>query len=222
MMTTSLLPRLRDEITRRMLARGWSRAQLSREAGLEDSYTKQVLSGKNQNPTLNTLERIAEAFGCGVLDLFGHENVVSLIEHAGEELAMIPTYDLKLSAGPGAFAVDNETPMHFQPFRYSWLRSITKSPIDNLILARVGGDSMWDTLHDGDQVLIDRSRHLPTRDGLYAIRWSDDLLIKRVTVDPRNGLLAISSDNSRYQTYREVNPNEIETIGRIMWIGRQV
>lgn len=135
---------------------------------------------------------------------------------------MLPAYDLRLSAGPGAWVGDESEPMHYEPYRFQWLRSLTAAAPEMLVLARVEGDSMENTLHNGDQVLIDRSRRRASRDGIYGFRRDDELQVKRIAVDPRSGLLTILSDNPQYPRWEGVNPDDIDIIGRVIWLGRQV
>lgn len=144
-----------------------------------------------------------------------------LIPIEGQEYALLPVYDLRLSAGPGSYA-DNGEPLYWEPHRFQWLRSITGTSPEMLIIARVEGDSMENTLHNGDQVLLDRSRNQATRDGIYGLRREDELQVKRIAVDPRNGLLTIISDNPSYPRWPRVRPDTIEIIGRVIWLGRQV
>lgn len=145
-----------------------------------------------------------------------------LVSIGGNDYALIPVYDLRLSAGPGAWAGDYSEPLHLEPYRHQWLRSITMAPPESLMIARVEGDSMETTLFNGDQVLIDRSRRSLTRDGLYGYRVGDALNVKRISVDPRTRLVTIISDNPRYHPYPDTNPDDLDVIGRVIWLGRQV
>jgi len=141
----------------------------------------------------------------------------------GQEFALLPVFDLRLSAGPGAwFDEEDSEPLYWEPYRHQWLRSISSAAPSELIIARVEGDSMESTLHNGDQVLIDRTRRRVNRDGIYGIRRDDDLQVKRIAVDPRNGLLTIISDNPQYPRWEGVNPDSVAVIGRVIWLGRQV
>ena len=146
-----------------------------------------------------------------------------LIKIGGNDFALLPVYDLRLSAGPGAWQGDIENePLFYEPYRFQWLRSISAAPPEMLIVARVEGDSMEATLHNGDQVLIDRTRKRASRDGIYGLRRDDDLQVKRIAVDPRSGMLTIISDNPQYPRWDGVNPETIDIIGRVIWLGRQV
>lgn len=239
---------LRRELLSRLQAKGWSYRHLSEQAGMNESAVKQILSGKSADPRIGTIEKLAAALEVTVMELIGEaqpSNTVKansfrqlqphqithpipgatssfLVEFGSDELAFVPVYDLRLSAGPGAWCENDGEPLFFQPCSYQWLRAITTSALDHLLWARADGDSMEPTIHDADMVLIDRSRRRPSRDGIYGLRWDDSLLLKRVAVDPRNGLLTLSSDNTRYPTYAEVRPDSVDLIGRSVWLGRKI
>ena len=73
-----------------------------------------------------------------------------------DEFMTVPIYDIRASAGPGALADDGE-PIGFQPYRMQELDRLTRTDRDLLAVIRVAGDSMEPTLHNADQVLIDRT-----------------------------------------------------------------
>lgn len=139
-----------------------------------------------------------------------------------DEIGYVPAYDLRLSAGAGAVVDEQERPTRYESFRVDWLQSLTATTTDWLALVWVSGDSMEPLLHDGDQVLIDRGRTKPTRDGIYALRLDDDLVIKRVSMHPVTKLLTIASDNPSYPTYDGIKPEDVHIIGRAIWIGRRI
>ena len=146
-----------------------------------------------------------------------------LLKIAGSYYSKLPVFDLRLSAGAGTWTHDGPNePLSWELFRNQWLRSMTNASPESLIIARVDGDSMEPTLRSGDQVLIDRSRTMAGRDGIYAIRRSDELQVKRVSVDPRTGELTIISDNPAYPAYPGIDPDSVCFIGRVIWLGRSL
>ena len=129
----------------------------------------------------------------------------------------VPRLDIGASAGPGAFSA-NEQP--FDSFRFSkrWLR---EHGLENAELSSVSveGDSMEPMLRDGDEILVDTS-HRPFRDGVYVVRLGDSLMVKRVA-SVGQGRLALLSQNMAYPTV-EVDGDEIELIGRVVWKGGRI
>lgn len=203
-------------------------ATVSRAIGRNHAYLQQFIKrGIPRRLPEDAREALSRHFGVDP-DEFrpegpGHRRNKSpdLVSVAGHEYALLPVYDLRLSAGPGSYH-DQGEPLFYEPYRFQWLRSISAASPEHLIVARVDGDSMENTLHNGDQVLIDRSRRRATRDGIYGLRRDDELQVKRIAVDPRNGLLTIISDNPTYPRWPDVNPDSVDIIGRVIWLGRQV
>lgn len=79
---------------------------------------------------------------------------------------------------------------------------------DTLLGARISGDSMADTLKDGDRVLIDRTQTKP--DGVFLFRMNEELRIKRLQ-RAAGGALRILSDNPRYAS-ELVAPDALDCI----------
>src|SRR3546814_14240772 len=80
-----------------------------------------------------------------------------LVEFGSRDYAVVPVFDLRLSAGPGAYAEDRPEPLHYQVYEHRWLRRVTGAAVRDLMVGLVSGDSMEATLPPGDQVLLDRS-----------------------------------------------------------------
>lgn len=90
----------------------------------------------------------------------------------------------------------------------------------DIAIIPVQGDSMGDTLSEGDFVFIDTRHRLPSPDGLYAI--TDDfggIIVKRLEVvsQPRaeDVLIRIISDNPKHQP-KERFLTEMSIIGRVV------
>ena len=140
----------------------------------------------------------------------------------GEAYCFVPVYDARASAGPGVLNADNPMPMFRNVYRKDWIKSVTAAEPANLAVLRVTGDSMWDTLHDGDHILVDRTTRRWIRDGLYVLRHSneDELLVKRLVRHPSSGLLIVRSDNRNYGSQLTLPDDEIAIEGRVIWLGR--
>lgn len=140
-----------------------------------------------------------------------------------DEFAMVPVYDARVSAGPGALNDPNPEPLHYDAFRLDWLHRRTNS-VNRLAVLKVAGDSMWDTLYDGDRVLVDMAVTGCTRDGLYVIRYrdQDETMVKRLSREPNTRLLTVKSDNPRYPTWTGVADDALAIGGRVIWLGRNI
>ena len=86
-------------------------------------------------------------------------------------------------------------------------KSFFRTPINtNKIKGiQVDGDSMEPTLRDGDYVLIDENINFGTN-GIYAIQYGGQILIKRLQFK-MDGTILIISDNDKYDK-EMFNPNE--------------
>ncbi len=168
---------------------------------------------EDQRLTLPLLRRLAKVLDVSVAEITGETRA------AGDHVA-VPVFDLRAAAGAGAFA--NDAPVTQQlMFREPWLRRIA-SDLKQLFVIEISGDSMWETLHDGDHVLIDRGQTNPRREGLYVIRIDDMLQVKRISMHPVSKLLTVKSDNPAYPTYDNITPEDIAIMGRVVWIGRSL
>ena len=168
---------------------------------------------EDQRLTLPLLRRLAKVFDVGIAEIAGDS-------WQSPEHYSVPVFDLRAAAGAGAFADDTEPTGHLL-FREQWLRRITTN-IRALFVIEISGDSMWETLHDGDHALIDPSQNNPRREGLYVIRIDDMLQVKRIAMHPVKKLLTIKSDNPAYPTYDGIEPGDIAVVGRVVWIGRNL
>lgn len=142
---------------------------------------------------------------------------------AGEAYAAIRRFDLQASAGPGREIPASPDVLHHHLFRIDWLRTVTRSPLGKLFVLEVQGDSMEPTLRTGDTVLVDQAQNHPRRlDGMYVLNFDGAMQVKRVSAHPVSNLLRISSDNPRHDPWPDISPDDIDIVGRVIWIGRQV
>jgi hypothetical protein len=146
-----------------------------------------------------------------------------IVRMGGDSWALLPVYDAAASAGHGQ-DIDREAVIHRIAFREEWVRSVSKAPLDQLAVITVDGDSMEPTLRTGDTVLVDfRQNHPGDKDGIYVIRTGQGLQVKRVQVElGRPPRISVLSDNPAYQPQRNLSPEDVHVIGRVIWLGRQV
>jgi len=201
-----------NQLARLRLARGWSQQELA-----DRLNTTAVSVGRyereDQRLTLPLLRRLAKILETSVSELAGEAG-------SGAEHLPVPVYDLRAAAGAGALAADTLASGHLM-FREQWLRRIA-TDLKALFVLEISGDSMWETLHDGDHVLVDRAQTNPRREGLYVIRIDDMLQVKRISMHPVSKLLTVKSDNPAYRSYDGIAPDDIAIMGRVVWIGRSL
>ncbi|MBI1212055.1 MAG: helix-turn-helix domain-containing protein [Alphaproteobacteria bacterium] len=131
----------------------------------------------------------------------------------------IPVFDIRTNSKGGALAHDAE-PIAYAIFALDWLRDLTRTHVSKLAVMQVAGDSMEPTLCNGDRVLVDMAQKSLRREGVYVIGVEDTLIVRRVTMHPRSKRVALRSDNPRYETYNDLDPDRLNVAGRVIWIGR--
>lgn len=151
-------------------------------------------------------------------------NIIAL--HAEDDLPdgyiRIPEYKVHFSAGSGNIAISYELEESSEPatYRLSWLQQERLNP-DKLKRFKVKNGSMEPFLFDGDSVLVNLAENSLEQvlDGkVYAIRYGNELRIKRLYYRRISGDLVLHSDNPIYKdeelSASQVNEH-ISVIGRV-------
>lgn len=209
----------RDELARLIEERREDYAALSRMLGRNAAYIQQFIKrGVPRKLAEEDRHKLARYFGVDESLLGGPAKEPEPAEH----LIAIPRFDIRASAGAGAFA-EGERPVAHLGFDERFLKQLSASSPSDLSIIRVRGDSMFPTLADGDDIMVDRSvagTHLS--DGIYVLRRDDTLMVKRIAVHPGTRRLTISSDNNSYPAWSDVDSQEVDVIGRVVWAGRKI
>lgn len=143
---------------------------------------------------------------------------VTTLQPKGDESSfdLIPMVETELSAGGGAFVQSEDVKGHYA-FRKEWIRKVASGPKD-MVLMRVFGNSMYPTIQDGDTVMIDTNRKKIVEGGLFALRFDQTVMIKRLSFRT-GGKIQIISDNREYQPY-EADMQDIHIIGQVIFFSR--
>lgn len=136
-------------------------------------------------------------------------------------LVMVPVYDVRAAAGPGALnEVENQ--IGTWPFERSFLAAEMQVRSNELAVIEVVGDSMEPKLQSGDRVIVDlRDLNIATP-GIFLIHDGTGLVVKRVervfNTDPIK--LRLISDNQFHTAY-DVLASEVRILGRVrLKVGR--
>jgi phage repressor protein C with HTH and peptisase S24 domain len=138
-----------------------------------------------------------------------------------QEFALIPRLDVQASAGNGLVPY-GEDPLEYLAFQSHWLRAKGVNPSAARILS-ARGDSMEETIRDGDVLLVDTSINRVKDNAIYVVIYGDMVLVKRIH-GRMNGSLQLISDNPKYPA-EEVTSGEVDLLniaGRVMWFGRSI
>ena len=81
---------------------------------------------------------------------------------------------------------------------------------------------MEPTLSKGDWILIDRTQRRIDREGVYAIQVGDAAWVKRISLNLRDKVVQVISDNKVYPM-QELAEEDLSIIGRAIWVvGRRI
>ena len=198
----------------------------------------------NVEPPIGVITKLAERAGCSLnwlatgqepqsgderhslpdFVVMGSDGGVALVEAKSREergFTLIPRLEVQASAGSGLIA-SREEPLDFLAFQSEWLRSRGINPAAARVLT-ARGDSMEETIRDGDVLLVDTSIDRVKDNAIYIVIYGDMVLVKRVH-GRLNGTLQLISDNPRYPA-EEVAAGEADQLniaGRVMWFGRSI
>lgn len=198
--------------------RGDDFASLSRLLGRNAAYVQQFVRR-------GTPVRLPERERGILADHWGiDEALLGAPERAAVPRATVRVdrYEALASAGSGAIAGDDRA-LGSVEFSERWARRVAGGDPGALSTITVKGDSMAPTLGEGDEILVNRGDAAARlRDGIYVLRIEDALVVKRVVVHPGTRRLTIVSDNAFYPPLDDVDPADVEVIGRVVSLIRQV
>ncbi len=211
---------LKARVKYRMDELGMNPAQVSKAAGFAPTFIRDLLDGRKKSVRTDTLEKLAEVLQVTTAWLHGDGPIAiaagAISEGVTEGFQAVPIYDIRASAGAGAL-VEDGAPSGYQPYR---IAEIDRWNIEQLAVIQVGGDSMWETLHDGDKVLVNRGEQRIVKPGIYILAYEGELLVKRCQRNLNDGSVMVSSDNPAYASFKVDDPEVLNVIGRVVWIGR--
>jgi phage repressor protein C with HTH and peptisase S24 domain len=182
--------------------------------------------------TLPLMQRLAKALRCSIAEIAGEAAlqpmplpalIDGVVELMGEMYTAIDVYDAGAAAGYGAFNEDGE-PLHQHLYRTQWLRTVTNAPPKDLAVIRVIGHSMEPTLHHGDHVLVDLTAKRISSPAIYVFRPPEggEVQVKRIQRNLRTRLLTVASDNPSFPTQEGIEDDDLDLIGRVIWLGRNL
>ncbi len=208
----------RAELARLITERREDYAGLSRMLGRNAAYIQQFIKrGVPRKLSEEDRRKLARYFDVDESLLGGPARE----PEPNKDLIAIPRFDIRASAGHGAFA-EGERPVAHLGFDERFLKQLCSARPADLSIIRVRGDSMFPTLADGDDIMVDRSvAGARLHDGIYVLRRDDTLTVKRIAVHPGSRKITISSDNAAYPKW-ECGPEDVDVIGRVAWAGRKI
>ena len=120
--------------------------------------------------------------------------------------------------------MEAEEQTHLISFKPEWLNKEIGVNANDVFLMLVDGDSMYPTLKSGAMIMVNKHFN-GLCDGIYVMRYEQNLLVKRLQMLP-NGIIKVKSDNNIYEPW-EINKEnldgtDMEIIGRVVWSGQRM
>jgi len=204
--------------------RDMTQAELGKAVGVTQSVISEIEAGKLKSwPT----HRLAIQRALGKPRTYFEPVESDEVEMADvrddmPSMIAVPEYDVRLSAGAGAFN-DEERIIDQWQFSRRYIENELRVSPSSLGVVIVDGDSMYPTLWPGDRVMVDMTETNPAKGGVYALFDSDATVVKRVERVPASDPpeVVLISDNKNHNQYRV--PAELVTvIGRVVWFARRM
>ena len=133
-------------------------------------------------------------------------------------LAQVPVLNAELSAGTGCY-LEQEDVIGYMPIPHTLLYD---AGVDESVarVVKVKGESMEETFHDGDSVLVNTSKTRLITDKIYAFRIEGELRIKRFArrIDGSWRVLSDNPDKDRFpeETIAGHNMDRVKIIGEVI------
>jgi len=162
------------------------------------------------------MEKICTAIGVSYDVL--HSDIGKSSDFSVNEYTFVPKARASVSAGDGFTAIEDGVESRLYAFRTDWLRKIAGST-NNLLLVDVVGDSMERVLHDGDSILVDRSRNKISDGKIYVVSYGDETYVKHLYNRP-DGRVSIESENRAVYRPHVANIKDIRIHARVIWGAR--
>lgn len=213
----------RREVRDAVDAAGLTLKQASRALGRNDAYLQQFLYRGSPRRLPEQLRlRLATITGADQ-SRFLDSDLRALQPARHDPLIAVPLHAVHAAAGGGSFAAGDDEAQPGLSFPPDLLRRITATPAGSLKLLSVSGDSMSPTLEDGDLVMVDTGRRMPSPPGIFILDDGVGLVAKRVDAIPNTSppRLRLSSDNPAYSNYQRLI-DEVHVVGRVVWFARNI
>lgn len=204
-------------------------AAFARKVGISETMVRKYLA--KSEPSRDVLLRISDATGFSV-EWIASGRGSMIAPGVGEDQApygaggpapegfvLVPRYDVRVSAGPGAI-VGDENVRDWLAFRQDFIRRELGADPANVFSFDAVGDSMEPTIKHGDTLTFVRITGALPSDGIFALGIGDALVVKRV--QPVLGGLMLLSDNPAYkaETLSLEEAREVRALGRLKVISR--
>ena len=206
-----------------MEALGLNPLSTAQKAGLGKDAVRDIVRGKSQRPSNETLQRIAKVLACTVADLTGERASTPIKTRDRVTIFEVNTY--AQSGGPGGdgdSGVASDRAVAEYSFPTAGFRQRFGASPDGVFIDEVRGDSQEPTLMAGQLIMVDTRDRKPSPPGLFLCWDGMGMVLKRIEFIPNSEppTLRLLSDNDRYSAY-ERTVSEVEIYGRVVGTWRR-
>ena len=225
-MTNPTHDQRRRHLALHLEASGLKRADYCRKYDISPSYLSQILSGGcrfGEKAARSMEEKLHLPVGSLDNEKENDLNLIEVWESANDlpdnSFALVPRLSISLKMGLTSKTTGEEL-LPPLAFRTDWLKKKNVTHRDNLRTCDMQGDSMEPYVQDGDSILIDIGQTDIQDNQIYAIRYGDEIRIKRLSKRFDGGLM-IRSDNPKHpdETLTATEAQMITILGRMLWRG---
>lgn len=160
------------------------------------------------------LKKLSAVLGCSPLDILPDLNTVTPAVQPSQNSVNIAIISAAACCGAG---IENfsENVIGFWQIPKTEFQTITFANPESVKMLRVFGDSMEPTLKDGDWVLVDTSRNTVDSDGMFLIRMTSGLAVKRIQ-NTIGSDIVIKSDNPKYDNIT-ASASDVYVVGKVIY-----
>lgn len=203
---TNFLKQKREEL-------GLSQAKLGKMIGVSQQHINRMEKG--YPVPLKHILPLSKALNVDPASIFPKEfKNIDFTASLNQNSVSIEMIDAAACCGDG---IENfmENVVGFWQMPKEEYRAISTIAPEHIKMLRVFGDSMETTLSDGDWVLVDISRNFFDSDGIFLIRLSTGLAVKRIQGTLGSDVV-ICSDNPKYRPITAA-AREVVIIGKVIY-----
>lgn len=122
--------------------------------------------------------------------------------------------------GEGQLSVEVwKNPYHTISFCNTFIKTIVEPNTNNLLAVNVKCDSMSPVIKPGSIILVNKERINPGGDGIFMVRFDDEIRMKLVQRLPSKRL-QLSTINKKYNPVEvRLDDDNFEIMGRVIWRG---
>ena len=205
-----------DKIKKIIEENGLTQEKFGSIIGKTNACVNQWIKGKRDLST-SDIEKICDSFSVSPNFLYNREDSLSI----PSDIVKIDVLDVSACCGNGIANISENVIGH-QFVSKSMLKEYTFTSPENIKIIRAVGDSMIPTINPQDMLWIDISVKEPSSDGLYLLTVGQDLMIKRIQINPFNNQVQVKSDNPAYAPILLNNYKEVSCLGKVVYHMKRV